>query len=193
MKYYLGFDLNYFILISPHACLIETNMSFSAYSIYSNNEPYSTVNRDSTVQKNAVCTTGPHLNIKTGFSSMGIPSTKIRQPWDASASETSAGCLRSTVPTLGMRELFRNVTKSRDVTINLPHLMITSCIGSNAVLSTHRHMTMTMVPKHPGSTPVQLRLIYLYIDAIEVFWWRILLCTTNKRHGLAMITCKTPV
>ena len=36
-------------------------------------------------------------------------------------SETSAGCLRSIYPSLGMRQLFGDVTWASDVTINRPN------------------------------------------------------------------------
>ena len=58
---------------------------------------------------------GPRFNIKTVFHMYEIPMLKIRRSRDrlvsyTRVSETSAGCLRLIYPSLGMRQIFGDVT-----------------------------------------------------------------------------------
>ena len=110
------------------------------------------------------------------------------------ACETSAECLRSIYPSLGMRQLFRDVTMGRwrhnqptelSDLINANHPV--ELIGIYVHINTHNKESLTQRCRR--STNIQLCLIFLYISiCLSLNGWHALLSMAYNRHAVTITT-----
>ena len=116
---------------------------------------------------------------------------KIRQSWDRFVSytlgcETSAGCLRSIYPSLGMRQLFGDVTMGNDVTINRPNYPL-ELIGMYVHINTQNKESLNKdVVDRQMYNCVWYFCTYLY--GLSLNGWYVWIFIANNRDGVTITT-----